>query len=216
MFEIRSLDRLQEDVARIEQSLESVDPQRRRWPARSEIEIRAALLDLHGDRLSMESRIMSLVPDARAAQPRQLACSVTVEYALGTRDRARIWLAETESNTRVLGYSDETHVRHSGGCWANPHTDLGTTWHEDFCLHTKTFSGNVAGTYATGLYYNTDFLPSLGARVNVQHDIFTSVNMSTGRYTVVPEWAEWGAWTASLLSTWRIWAAVWSSGACGW
>ena len=216
LFEIRSLDRLDEDVARIGRFLESVAPERRRRRAESETEIRVALLNLHGDRLSMESRIMSSFSDTRAAQPRRLECSVTVEYALGTRDPARIWLAETDSNTRVVEYSDRTNVRHSGGCRANPRTALGTTWQKDLCRHTKTFSGNVAGTYTTGLYHNTDFPPSFGARVNVQHDIFTSVNMSTGRYTVIPEWAEWGAWTASLLSTWRIWAAVWSSGSCGW
>lgn len=216
LFEIRSLDMLDQDVARIEQFLELVAPERRRRRSESETEVRVALLDLHGDRLSMESSILSSLDAIRAAQPRQLACSVTVEYALGTRDPARIWLAETDSNTRVVEYSDGTSVRHSGGCWANPRTALGTTWHRDVCRHTKTFSGNIAGTYATGLYHNTDFPPSLGARVNVQHDIFTSVNMSTGRYTVVPEWSEWGASTAALLSTWRIWAAVWSSGACGW
>ena len=69
------------------------------------------------------------------------------------RDPAKIWLAETDSTTRVVEYADGTDVRHSGGCWPNPATGLGTTWHRDFCKHTKTFSGNVAGTYATGLYY---------------------------------------------------------------
>ena len=148
VFEIESLDGIDEDIARIGGFLESVG---NRQPTESDVDIRALLLDLYGDRLSMQSRIMALsLPNAKSLQ-NQLACSVTVEYELGTRDPLNIWVAETGSDTQAVEYSDGTHV-----------------------------------------------------------------NMSRGTYTVVPEYSEWGAPTAALLSTWRIWAAVWSSGSCGW